>query len=74
MTGLRTREQMTVGGDADGSVVFRAAGERATGAFRCSACGYGVAVPAVLPRCPMCGGDTWEADAVRSFGRFSAEI
>jgi rubrerythrin len=32
----------------------------AQGAFHCAACGYGVVVRATLPRCPMCGGTTWE--------------
>jgi len=46
----------------DGDYVeFAAAGAPATGAFHCSSCGYGVAVQATLPRCPMCGGTTWEA-------------
>lgn len=35
-------------------------GAFAAGAFRCSGCGYGVTVQAALPRCPMCGGKTWE--------------
>jgi rubrerythrin len=69
----RTREE-TVRGNADGFVEFHATGERAHGGFRCSSCGYGVAVSTVLPRCPMCSGESWEADAWRSFGRFSAEI
>jgi rubrerythrin len=47
-------------------VDFRLAGAVARGAFRCSDCGYGVTVQATLPRCPMCGGTTWEPAAVRS--------
>ncbi len=43
-------------------VVVRAAGTLANGTFRCSACGYGVTINAALPRCPMCSGETWEAD------------
>jgi rubrerythrin len=46
-------------------VDFYAAGTPARGAFHCSGCGYGVAVHATLPRCPMCGGMTWEAVARR---------
>ncbi len=42
-------------------VQFRRAGSPAAGAFRCADCGYGVAVHEYLPRCPMCGGTTWEA-------------
>ena len=70
---VRTRDTVARR-DADGYVQFHAAGERAHGGFRCSGCGYGVAVSTVLPRCPMCSGETWEADAWRSFGRFSAEL
>jgi rubrerythrin len=44
---------------------FRAMGDRAEGAHRCSECGYGVAVFDVLPRCPMCGGEVWEASDPR---------
>jgi hypothetical protein len=46
-------------------VEFHAAGAAARGAFRCSGCGYGVTVQVALPRCPMCGGTTWEATAAR---------
>jgi rubredoxin len=46
-------------------VDFYAAGAPAKGVFRCSGCGYGVTVQAKLPRCPMCGGTTWEAVASR---------
>jgi rubrerythrin len=44
-------------------VEFVATGAPAVGAFHCSGCGYGVAVQTTLPRCPMCGGTTWERDA-----------
>lgn len=44
----------------DEYVEFRAAGERTQGEHHCSACGYGVVVHVELPRCPMCGGETWE--------------
>jgi hypothetical protein len=43
-----------------GYVVFQAAGEPATGDFRCAECGYGVCVSRVLPSCPMCAGVSWE--------------
>lgn len=46
-------------------VDFHAAGAAAKGVFRCSGCGYGVTVQAKLPRCPMCGGTSWEAAASR---------
>jgi rubrerythrin len=41
-------------------VEFVATGAPAAGAFHCSGCGYGVSVQETLPRCPMCGGTTWE--------------
>ena len=48
-------------GTADGEFVeFLRAGDPANGVFRCSGCGYGVALQATLPQCPMCGGTTWE--------------
>jgi rubrerythrin len=49
-------------------VHFHAAGQPATGAFRCSDCGYGVAVSTVLPQCPMCAGRAWEEELRRMFG------
>jgi rubrerythrin len=49
-------------GSTDGEFVeFVGAGAAAKGAFRCSDCGYGVAVQGTLPQCPMCGGTSWEA-------------
>ena len=41
-------------------VAFRAAGEPASGDFRCAECGYGVCVGRALPICPMCEGISWE--------------
>lgn len=41
-------------------VELLAAGQTAAGSFRCAECGYGVAVSAALPQCPMCAGTTWE--------------
>jgi rubredoxin len=41
-------------------VEFLTAGTQAAGQYHCSGCGYGVTVHAALPRCPMCGGTTWE--------------
>jgi hypothetical protein len=43
-----------------GYVAFHAAGEPASGDFRCSECGYGVCVSRELPSCPMCAGVAWE--------------
>ena len=47
----------------------RAAGNRGEGGFRCGGCGYGIAVAGVLPRCPMCGGTSWQPDRGRPFAR-----
>ena len=33
----------------------------------CSGCGYGVTIFRTLPRCPMCGGQTWEQTAWSPF-------
>jgi rubrerythrin len=41
-------------------VEFVAAGVTVAGRFRCAECGYGVSVRRRLPRCPMCGGGSWE--------------
>jgi rubrerythrin len=43
-------------------VEFVVTGAPATGAFHCSACGYGVTVQSTLPQCPMCNGTTWERE------------
>jgi hypothetical protein len=39
---------------------FLPAGARAAGEFHCAGCGYGIAIRAALPACPMCGARTWE--------------
>jgi rubrerythrin len=41
-------------------IQFFDVGARVSGTFHCAECGYGVAVQARLPHCPMCGGTTWE--------------
>ena len=54
----------TTGSSRDGDFVqFVQAGTEVAGAYRCSACGYGVTVRAALPTCPMCAGSTWEQAA-----------
>ena len=55
----------------DGDYVeFRTTGASAAGDYHCSDCGYGVRVQSTLPRCPMCGGTTWEPHALaRPFAR-----
>jgi rubredoxin len=45
---------------ADEYVQFWTTGSPAKGAYHCSECGYGVTVHRELPRCPMCGGGSWE--------------
>jgi lipopolysaccharide biosynthesis regulator YciM len=50
-------------------VEFFATGERAKGEYHCSDCGYGVTVYSALPRCPMCGGGSWEQTAWSPFSR-----
>jgi rubredoxin len=44
----------------DEFVEFFVTGAQAKGEYHCSGCGYGVTVHSELPRCPMCGGGTWE--------------
>jgi rubredoxin len=54
----------------DGDYVeFVGTGATAAGAYHCSGCGYGITVQATLPRCPMCGGTTWEAAAASGYAR-----
>ena len=36
------------------------AGVKAKGEFRCAGCGYGISIYSTLPRCPMCGTESWE--------------
>ena len=63
-------DQARQGHAATGDFVeFFAAGTSATGAYHCSACGYGVTVHGKLPQCPMCGGTTWEPNAWAPFSR-----
>ena len=63
-------EQERVGERAgDDFVAFYAMGDAAKGSYRCTDCGYGVAISATLPRCPMCGGESWEGAEWSPFGR-----
>jgi rubrerythrin len=50
-------------------VQFVLAGESVKGEYHCADCGYGVTVHRDLPRCPMCGNDSWEASAWSPFAR-----
>lgn len=45
----------------EGFVDFLVAGTAAKGEFRCTDCGYGAVIQRVLPVCPMCAGEIWEA-------------
>lgn len=54
---------------AEGFVEFHPSGARAKGEFHCSECGYGVTVFTELPRCPMCGGASWEQSTWSPFAR-----
>jgi hypothetical protein len=57
-----------------GYVQFWTAGEAVKGEFHCSECGYGVAIFRVLPRCPMCGCETWEEAPWSPFARAGAHL
>jgi rubrerythrin len=60
--------------DTDESYVhFWTTGDNAKGEYHCSDCGYGVAVYRELPRCPMCGGESWEQTAWSPFARASID-
>jgi rubrerythrin len=56
-------------GDDAEFIEFLRTGSTAVGAYHCSGCGYGVTVHAQLPRCPMCGGTTWEQAGWSPFSR-----
>ena len=66
---------MTIDADAakDGAnteyVQFWSAGDSVKGEFHCSDCRYGVTVHRELPRCPMCGGRSWEQSDWSPFTR-----
>lgn len=69
------RQATTLGGlmmqesGAGDYVEFWTAGDVAKGEFQCSDCSYGVTVARELPRCPMCGGKSWEQADRRGFRR-----
>ena len=46
--------------EAGGFVRFWSTGQAVKGEFHCAECSYGVTVYRELPRCPMCGGESWE--------------
>lgn len=53
----------------DADVEFYAAGQHAKGEFHCAECGYGVTIFRELPRCPMCGCESWEQSTWSPFAR-----
>ena len=55
-------------------VQFWSAGESVKGEFHCADCGYGVAICRELPRCPMCGGVSWEQAPWSPFARADGAI
>jgi rubrerythrin len=63
------QEQVGRRASPDEYVEFVAMGELVKGEFHCSECGYGVTVHRELPRCPMCGGDSWEQSSWSPFQR-----
>ena len=66
---METFGRGSTAGSGDGFVEFVSTGDRAKGEYHCSDCGYGVTVSSVLPRCPMCGGATWEQSTWSPFAR-----
>jgi hypothetical protein len=61
-------------GSSPGYVQFWATGESVKGEFHCAECGYGIAVCRELPRCPMCGGESWEQAPWSPFARADGAI
>jgi rubrerythrin len=55
----------------DEYVSFVSAGTSAKGEYHCSDCGYGVTVFRALPRCPMCGGKSWEQSTWSPFRAYT---
>jgi rubrerythrin len=53
-------EQVAGRASPDEYVEFVSFGELAKGEFHCSDCGYRITAHSALPRCPMCGGGSWE--------------
>jgi rubrerythrin len=60
-------EMDKVARDRPDEVEFVTTGAPATGAFHCSACGYGETVQSTLPQCPMCNGTTWERESPTTY-------
>jgi hypothetical protein len=61
-------------GSSSGYVQFWVTGESVKGEFHCAECGYGIAVCRELPRCPMCGGESWEQAPWSPFARADGAI
>jgi hypothetical protein len=67
-------QRMTVTQADEDYVDFWPAGSQAKGEFRCADCGYGAVVTAALPRCPMCGCESWETASWSPFSRTAATV
>ena len=58
----------------DDYVSFAQTGEHVKGEYHCAECGYGVTVYRELPRCPMCGGESWEQAPWSPFARADGAV
>jgi len=67
--GVEVLEPATPKMATDEFIEFFARGTAVKGEFHCSQCGYGVTVSSTLPRCPMCGGESWEQTPWSPFTR-----
>ena len=56
-------------GPTSGERLWAHAGTSAKGEYHCVSCGYGVVVHTKLPRCPMCGGESWRPALWSPFSR-----
>jgi hypothetical protein len=59
--------------NADRTTALRLSGRSRIG-YRCSDCGYGIAVAGPAPACPMCGAHEWEAEPWRPFSQRIADL
>ena len=57
---VMSSETVSVEPEADGLDSLHATGTIAAGEYRCTSCRYGITINALLPPCPMCGGELWE--------------
>jgi hypothetical protein len=64
-------ETVSVEPEADELDALQMTGTAAAGEYRCATCRYGIAINALLPTCPMCGGEAWELVARRPLAGFA---